>query len=52
MLATLTALFHAELAPQTPEDLIRRDWQRLLDAATTAQERDEINDLFGDAVAA
>lgn len=52
MLATLTSLFRTEHAPQTEDDALRQEWQRLLATATSGHERDEINDVFGRAVAA
>jgi hypothetical protein len=51
MLATLTSLFWTEPARETEDDATLLEWQRLLATATSARERDEINDVFGKAVA-
>jgi hypothetical protein len=48
VLATITHLFHRETAVDSTE----AEWQRLLAAATTPQERDEINDIFSRSLAA
>lgn len=44
MLASITQLFRPA---EVETDPVREEWERLLAAATTAQERDEINDAFG-----
>ena len=35
---------------ETEQDAIRRQWESLLDAATSPAERDELNDVFGRAL--
>jgi len=52
MLATLTSLFRSDHVVETDESDVTQEWRRLLANATTAQERDEINDVFGRVVAA
>ncbi len=49
MLATITHLLHTL---HTDVDPVEAEWQRLLAAATSPQERDEINDIFAREVAA
>jgi hypothetical protein len=51
MLATLNSLFRTEPARATEDDATLLEWQRLLATATSAHERDEINDVFGKAIA-
>jgi hypothetical protein len=51
MFATLTSHLRAAPVPPTEQDVIQQLWQQLLGDATTAQERDEINDLFGSVAA-
>jgi hypothetical protein len=51
VLASISQLFRtAPAATQT--DQVEAEWQRLLAAASTPQERDEINDVFSRATAA
>ena len=55
MLTTFTARFGADTRPDAlpaPDDALADEWSRLLAAASSPQERDEINDVFGRAVAA
>jgi hypothetical protein len=51
MLAGLTSLLGSVRRPQAEDDVIGRDRDRLLEAAISPQDRDEINDLFGRAMA-
>ena len=52
MLATLTSLFRSNRVAETEEPDAAQEWRHLLANATSAQERDEINDVFGRVVAA
>jgi hypothetical protein len=51
MFATLTSQFGSVRRPQSEDDALARDWDRHLAVALSPQERDEINDLFGRAMA-
>ncbi len=52
MRTALTSLFTIHHTEPTEDEITRREWQRLLDGATSQNERDEINFLFSSAVAA
>ena len=50
MLSLINALVHPERHETTAKDALLEDWQRQLAAATSSHERDEINDMFGQAL--
>jgi hypothetical protein len=52
MFATLNAALRVEARALSEEGVLRQEWARLLATATSPQERDEINDVFGRAIAA
>ncbi len=52
MLEALTGLLTPLRSMPTEDAAIRAEWEHLLQTATSAQERDEINDLFGRSLAA
>jgi hypothetical protein len=50
MLSLIHALVHPERDETSARDTLLEDWQRQLASATSAHERDEINDMFGQAL--
>jgi hypothetical protein len=52
MLAALTSMFRTTRVIESKDDATLQEWQHLLATATSAHERDEINDVFGKAVTA
>lgn len=52
MLTGLTSLFRHHRPQPTEQQIMDREWTRLLSQATSQNERDEINDMFTGAFAA